>query len=56
MNNWKTTAAAVLAFLAIICTGAASLLDNDPNTNPDFSTLGIAATTAFGLLLAKDAK
>lgn len=56
MGSWKTTTAAVLTLIGVICSAGISLLDNNPNTNPDFAALGIATTTAFGLLFAKDAK
>lgn len=50
----KTTAAGVLAFLAILISGGLALLDDDPNTNPDYGALIAAGTAAAGLLFARD--
>lgn len=50
----KTTAAGVLAFLAILISGGMALLDDDPATNPDYGALIAAGTAAAGLLFARD--
>lgn len=52
--SMKTTAAGVLAFVAILVSGAMTLLDDDPNTNPDYGALIAAGTAAAGLLFARD--
>lgn len=50
----KTTAAGILAFLAILISGSMALLDDDPATNPDYGALVAAGTAAAGLLFARD--
>lgn len=44
---------AVLAAIAAIAVAAKSLLDGDPNTNPDWSSLTISLSLAWGLFTAR---
>lgn len=53
--NWKTTTAAILAILAAIAAGVASVLDEDPSTIADWGAMGAAVLAGFGLIFAKDA-
>lgn len=52
--SYKTTTAAVLALILCIGSAAMTLLDDDPETNPDYGALAAAATAASGLLFARD--
>jgi hypothetical protein len=55
VKNWKTTAfgvgGVVMAAWTLI---GAPMLDNNPLTNPDFTTFITTAVTAIGLIFAKD--
>ena len=53
-SSYKTTTAAIITFLMVIGSAAMTLLDDDPNTNPDYGALIAAATAASGLLFARD--
>jgi hypothetical protein len=53
--SWKTTLCGILGvFAAAITLVAQPLLDGDPSTVPNWGALGVAVTTALGLLLARD--
>lgn len=52
-KSWKTTAAGIAALLALIGNAAAALLDDDPETNPDWNSLGVAFV-AVGSMFARD--
>lgn len=52
--SWKTTTMAVLALVIAVGSALTALLDDDPNTNPDFGALGAAATAASVGLFARD--
>ncbi|MGH7143120.1 MAG: hypothetical protein ACREJ2_03180 [Planctomycetota bacterium] len=55
MTSWKTTTCGILALIAAAITLVAMpMLDNDPNTNPNWAGLGAAVMTAAGLFFAKD--
>lgn len=51
--SWKTTTSGVIALIVLLLNAAASTLDDDPQTNPDFNAIGIAAV-AVGTLFARD--
>ena len=53
MNSWKTTVLGVLALLAALCQFGTSLLDDDPETVPNFQMV-IEAAVGIGLILARD--
>lgn len=54
--SWRTTSAGVLAIVASVLGAAATLLDSDPKTNPDWPALIAAFTAGAGLLNARDNK
>ena len=51
--SWKTTAGGVVALLALIFSSAAAMLDDDPETMPDWNSVAVAAV-AVGTLFARD--
>lgn len=53
MKSWRTTLAGVVALVVLILNGAAAVLDDDPETNPDFNAIGIAALSV-GALFTRD--
>jgi hypothetical protein len=56
MKSWRTTASGVAAILAAICAAAQLLLDNNPNTNPDWTSTMAAIMAGVGLITARDNK
>lgn len=55
-SSWKTTVTGIAALLTVIGGAATALLDGNPATNPDWTLLIAAVTTAFGLIFARDNK
>jgi hypothetical protein len=53
MKNWKTTAIGILILISVLCKATIAVMDNDPNTNPDISSI-IGALAGLGLMAAKD--
>jgi len=49
----KTTTGGIVALVALICNAAAAMLDDDPETNPDWNAVAVAAV-AVGTLFARD--
>jgi hypothetical protein len=56
MKSWKTTTTGVAAILAAICGAVPLLIDNDPATNPEWTSLIAAVMAGIGLLAARDNK
>jgi len=55
MKSWKTTVCGLLAILAAAATMIGiPLLDADPLTVPNYTAFLATATTAIGLLFARD--
>lgn len=54
-RSWKTTLTGVAAILAAISGAAMALLDGNPNTNPDWTSVIAAVVSGFGLIFARDA-
>jgi hypothetical protein len=53
-GSWKTTMAGVIAIVTAILSAVQLLIDNDPATNPDWTTLIAAIMAGIGLLFARD--
>lgn len=51
--SWKTTTGGIVALLALILNAAAAMLDDDPETMPDWNSVAVAAV-AVGTLFARD--
>lgn len=51
--SWKTTTSGVIALLVLLLNAAVAMLDEDPNTNPDFNAISVAAV-AVGTMFARD--
>ena len=51
--SWKTTTSGIVALLALVLSSAAAMLDDDPETNPDWNAVAVAAV-AVGTLFARD--
>jgi hypothetical protein len=54
-GSWKTTMVGILTLVGAIVTGAIALLDSDPTTVVDLTTI-IQAITGLGLMVARDNK
>ena len=54
MSSSKTTALGILSILAALCGAAVLMLDSDPATNPDWTTLIAAIAAGVGLIKARD--
>jgi anti-sigma-K factor RskA len=54
MKSWKTTASGISAIVAAVAGAVQLLLDNNPATNPDWTTVIAAVTAGFGLVFARD--
>lgn len=54
-GSWKTIVFGTGGLLIIIANTLVMLMDNDPNTNPDWNITITAIVTNLGLLFAKDA-
>ena len=54
MKSYKTTALAILTFVIILAGAVKAIVDDDPNTNPDFTALMAAASAASIGLVARD--
>lgn len=54
MRNWKTTAAGILAALAVLFNAISLMFDYDPTTNPDWAVVVPALVASIGLIFAKD--
>ena len=52
-GSWKTTLLGVLALLGALVQVTTALLDNDPETKPNFEILATAAA-GIGLIFARD--
>lgn len=55
MKNWRTNLFAILSLLSILAGAVQALIDNNPNTNPDWNAVITQAFFVFGLFAAKDA-
>jgi len=51
--SWKTTTSGIIALIALICNAAVAMLDDDPETMPDWNAVAVAAV-AVGTLFARD--
>ena len=55
MKNWKTTAAGIAAFLAVVLAQVSAAIDSDPATVANWQALIPAAVVCWGLIKAADA-
>lgn len=53
-GSWKTTAAGILSFIAVLAVNVSAFLDSNPETTPEWSAVGAAAVVAWGLFKARD--
>ncbi len=54
MKSWRTTTMGVLAILSALIGAAQALIDGNPATNPDWTTLSAAVLAGVGLITARD--
>ena len=54
VGSWKTTIVSILAALAILAPQALALLDDDPNTKPDWALVFAALGLGGAGTLARD--
>lgn len=54
--SWRTTLFGTGGLVAVLAATASALLDGNPATNPDWTLVVAAASTAIGLLFARDDK
>ncbi len=55
-TSWKTTTSGIIAIIVAVCGAASVLIDADPTTNPDFSSLIASIIAGIGLISARDNK
>ncbi|MCP4953961.1 MAG: hypothetical protein GY922_19150 [Proteobacteria bacterium] len=55
MNNYKTTVAGIVAFLAVLAPQMEKLFDSDAATNPDWNLIIAAGAALAAAIFAKDA-
>jgi len=55
-KSWRTSTLGVVAILTAVLGCIKAILDNDPVTEPDITSLVAAVSAGIGLLFAKDAK
>ena len=53
-TSWKTTTAGILGAVSVLIGSALTLLDNDPNTNPNWEMVFTALSLCGGLIFARD--
>ena len=56
MASWRTSLSGILAIVLALTAAAQALLDGNPATNPDWTSVGAAVMAGLGLLNARDAK
>lgn len=54
MKSWKTTTSGILAIVTALAGAAQAMLDNNPATNPDWTTVVAAIMAGIGLITARD--
>lgn len=54
MKSWRTTTTGVLAILAALIGAAQALIDGNPATNPDWTSIAAAIMAGVGLITARD--
>ena len=54
-GSWRTSSLGILAIISAICGAATAILDGNPATNPDWTTIVSAVTAGVGLMTARDA-
>lgn len=52
--SWRTTALGIAAILSAVAGAASLLLDADPATNPDWTSVLTAIAAGVGLIMARD--
>lgn len=52
-GSWKTTVLGVATLIGALAMAAVALLDSNPDTMPDFTSV-LAAFTGLGLVFARD--
>ena len=55
-KSWRTITLGVVAILTAVLGCIKAILDSDPVTEPDITSLVAAVSAGIGLLFAKDAK
>jgi hypothetical protein len=55
-KNFKTTALGIATILTALSSAVMAMLDGDPATTFDITSVIAACTAGMGLILAKDAK
>lgn len=53
-GSWRTTSLGILAIISAVCGAATAILDGNPATNPDWTTIISAVTAGVGLMTARD--
>ena len=56
MKSWRTSVTGLVSILAAIANAASLMLDDNPNTNADWTATIAAITAGLGLLFARDNK
>ena len=56
MKSWRTTSVALTSLIAAMFEAASTLLDTNPETNPDWALIGGLAVVGWGFLSARDDK
>lgn len=54
--SWRTTTLGILTIASALVAAARLLLDSDPATNPDFTSLAATIAAGWGLITARDHK
>lgn len=55
-KSWRTTTLGIIAFIAMLLAGVTALLDDDPETNPDWDGILATGAVALALVTARDNK
>ena len=53
-KSWKTTTLGVLGIISALATLLTALLDNDPNTVPDWGIISLVIWPSIAALFARD--
>lgn len=56
LKSYRTTLMGIVAILSAIVSAATPLLDTDPATNPDWTSVSAAIAGGLGLIFARDNK
>ena len=56
MKSYRTSIMGLCAIVAAIAGAASALIDGDPKTTPDWTTISAAISAGIGLIAARDNK